>query len=188
MKMSLRILAITAVLSALTLAPSVRAADQCPVAAASAGCKVAGTGGCCAASAKAQTVMLKIKGGDCAAIQKSLSRVAGVSAVETCSETKFTKVAYSGNKVGADKIVAAVRKAGYEVEARRVTFAVEGLACGACSEKVGQALSKVKGVSDNAVCHEAKTATVDFDPKKVTTQKLVAAIKAAGFSATESMN
>ena len=132
--------------------------------------------------------MLKVKGRHPEALGAALTKIDGVSAVDTCSESKFTKVAYNKDKVCADTIMAAVKEAGYKIETRRVSFAVEGLTCGGCADKASQALSKVKGVSEASVCHESKVATVDYNPNRVKAEKLIAALDAVGFKATESIN
>jgi copper ion binding protein len=182
MKTPIRILLATALLA---LPLSLRAEECC--ATKKAEC-AAGAASACCAKGGAQSVTLKIRNVDNAALQAKLAKVDGITGVETCSESKFTKVAFSKDKACADKVMAAVKKAGYRIEAQRLTFAVEGLACGACSDKVTKALSKVKGVSANHVCTESKTATVDFNPGKVSAEKVLAAIEAAGFKASEAMN
>ena len=158
------------------------AAECCPASKATANAKTE------ACAAKGQTAMLKIKNVDAAGVEKALKGLDGVAAASTCSESKFTKVSYDGQKVCTDKIMAALAKAGYKVETQRVTYAVDGMACGACASKVSKALSQIKGVSDAKVCHEAKQAVVDFDPAQVNAQKVLAAIDATGFKATESVN
>lgn len=164
-----------------TQAKTAAKADCCAAAQAK-----AGSGECCAASG--QYVMIKVKGRHADRLGTALAKLDGVSDVSTCAESRFTKVAYDKDKVCADKILAAVKDAGYRVETRRVAFAVEGLSCGACATKATQALSRVKGVSDAKVCSESKMATVDFNPNKVKAEQLFAALDAAGFKAAGSVN
>lgn len=149
--------------------------------------KVAAASPSCAANGGAY-VMVKLKRADNAAIQQSLARLDGVTSVETCSESKFTKVAYSQDKVCTDKIMTALKASGYKIEAQRVTLAVDGMACGACESKVTKALAKVKGVSDSHVCSQSRQAVVDFNPKKVSSDAILAAIDAAGFKASLAAN
>ncbi len=182
---------VTALLVAVSSFVSVRADEAC---AGSADCKTeckagaTASSGCCAAGKAGRSVSLKLRRSDDAALLKSLSSVAGVTGVETCPKSKFTTVSYSGEQCCPDSIVAAVRKAGYRVSAQKMTFAVDGMSCGACSDKVSKALSKVRGVSESHVCNESKTATVVFNPNRVSTDKVMAAIKAAGFEAKASVN
>jgi copper ion binding protein len=156
-------------------------------------------GACCAASKVSSTapsgstdgasyVMVKLKRADDAAIQKSLAKLDGITSVETCSESKFTKVAYSHDKVCSDKVMAALKASGHKIEAQRVTFAVDGMACGACETKVAKALAKVKGVSDSHVCSESRQAVVDFNPKRVSSDAILAALDSAGFKASVAAN
>lgn len=144
------------------------------------------SGTCCAS--KGNYVMLKLKGGDADAISQTLTHVAGVSAADTCSESKFTKISFDKEKVCSSKIMAAIKDAGYKVQAQRVTYAVEGMSCGACSSKVTKALTKLKGVTDAKVCTESKQAVIDFNPKKVTVEKILATLDATGFKASEVVN
>lgn len=144
--------------------------------------------GCCAAGKAGQSISLKLRRPDDAALLASLSKTTGVTSVETCPKSKFTTVSYNAEQCCPDSVVAAVRKAGYRVSAQKMTFAVDGLSCGACSDKVDKALSKVRGVSESHVCSESKTATVVFNPNRVSSEKLMAVIKSAGFEAKASVN
>jgi len=62
-----------------------------------------------------------------------------------------------------------------------VTLAVENMTCGTCPIVVKKALEKVAGVSATAVDFDKKTATVIFDPDKVSTARLTQATTEAGF-------
>ncbi|MBL9126254.1 MAG: cation transporter [Verrucomicrobiales bacterium] len=146
----------------------------------------AASGTCCAS--KGNHVMLKLKGGKSDSVSAALAKLEGVTAAETCSESKFTTISFDKEKVCSSKIMAALADAGYKVRTQRVTYAVEGLACGACSTKVTKALSKVRGVSDAKVCTESKQAVIDFNPNRVSVEKILAALDASGFKATEAVN
>lgn len=141
---------------------------------------------CCAS--KGNYVMLKLKGGDAGAISQSLAKLDGVQAADTCCQSKFTKISYDKDKVCAAKILAAVKSAGYKVQAQRVTYAVEGMSCGSCAEKISKSLSKLRGVSDAKVCTESKQATIDFNPGRISEEKILAAMDASGFKASAVMN
>ncbi len=141
---------------------------------------------CCAS--KGDYVLLKLKGGKPAAVSQALAQVDGVGTADTCAESKFTKISYDKEKACSTQIMAALKKAGYRVQTQRVTYAVEGLACGSCSTQVSKALSKLKGVSDAKVCSESKQAVIDFNPNKVSVEKILATLDATGFKASAVMN
>src|SRR5277367_2024437 len=61
------------------------------------------------------------------------------------------------------------------------TLAVENMTCGTCPIVVKKALEKLPGVSATAVDFDKKTATVIFDPDKVSTARLTQATTDAGF-------
>jgi len=144
------------------------------------------SGTCCAS--KGDYVMLKLKGGDAGAISQTLAKVDGVSTADTCSESKFTKISFNKEKVCSSQIMSALKDAGYKVQTQRITYAMDGISCGASSTKVTKALSKLKGVSDTKVCSESKQAVIDFNPNKVTTEKILATLDATGFKASEVVN
>lgn len=175
------------VLSSLTL----RAGDSTGSCCSSAtGCPVKTTkakaSACCAA--KSQYVMIKVSGGDCGALGDKLTKVKGVQGVESCSTTHFTKVAFDADETRAARVLAAVKRAGYNVDLQRVTLAVDGMSCGECSGKVTKALTSLKGVSNAEVCHESKQAVVDFDPNKVSAKRVLATVDRSGFKASEVLN
>jgi copper ion binding protein len=175
---------IVAVAAALIVPTSLFAGEECcPAAKASSSTAQAG---CC--SAKGQQVLLKIKASDAAALDRKLAALEGVTEAHTCPDSKYTKINFNTEKVCSDKLMTAIGKAGLSVEAQRVTYAIDGMSCGACSDKVTKALSKVKGVSDAKVCQESKQAVVEFNPKKVSAEKVLAAIDATGFKASPVVN
>lgn len=63
----------------------------------------------------------------------------------------------------------------------KVEYKVKGLSCGACEQKLGKAFTSIEGVSEQSVCAKSGKAVVQFDPKKVTTCQLTAAIKDSGY-------
>ena len=65
----------------------------------------------------------------------------------------------------------------------KVDLVVDGMECGACSAKVTAALKALEGVKEAAVDYQSGKAEIAYDAKKVDTDKMLAAIKSAGFSA-----
>jgi len=150
-------------------------------------------GECCqdkvAAAAKADAGLIKVTyqvdGLACSACDTKLTKVLGsldgVKAPEVCHVAKTAKLAYDPKKVKEAKLVAAIEKAGYLVKSETIQVSVEGMTCAGCSSKVSTAVAAVKGVKEQKVCHESKTAVVTFDPKTVSRDKVLAAIDQTGF-------
>ncbi len=131
----------------------------------------------------------KVSGMTCAAcetsVTKALNALEGVKEASACAESKVAKVAYNPEKVKDRQLAAAIRKAGFKVEAETIAVKVDGLACEACSDKVGKKLAALKGVTGQEVCHKSKQAVVTFDPEKVSTRDILAAIDSTGFKVAE---
>jgi mercuric ion binding protein len=67
---------------------------------------------------------------------------------------------------------------------RTVTLDVQNMTCRTCPLVVRKALERVLGVSAATVDFEHKTATVTFDPSRVTPTALTEATTDAGFPST----
>jgi len=64
-----------------------------------------------------------------------------------------------------------------------VSFPVEGMTCASCVNRITRYLQKVDGVEDANVNLAAESATVRFDPGRVSVPDLIAAVDAAGYVA-----
>ncbi len=120
----------------------------------------------------------------CAQLDKVLTALEGVKA-ESCSQSHLTKVTYDSAKVKPEQVVAAFTAAGVKLEGQQIELAVNGMACGSCSSKVSKALTKLDGVVNGSACHQSKKATVLFDPAKVKSEQIVAAINKTGFKVAQ---
>jgi periplasmic mercuric ion binding protein len=85
--------------------------------------------------------------------------------------------------LSASSLVGLLLAAGVAIAAppQTTTLAVENMTCGTCPIVVKKALERVPGVSSTSVDFDKKTATVIFDPEKVTSSKLTQATTDAGF-------
>lgn len=64
-----------------------------------------------------------------------------------------------------------------------VRIPVEGMACVACAARVKKTLKAIAGVDDVEVHLGERNARVRFDSRRISTDRLVAAIKELGYSA-----
>lgn len=135
--------------------------------------------------ASSKTLTYKVGGAaceeSCSKLVKTLASLDGVNKTESCSKTHMTQISYDASKVKSCDIAAAIKKAGYKLEAQQVSLPVKGMACGACSSKVGKVLTSLDGVINGSACHESNKATVLFDPEKLDAKKIAAVINTAGF-------
>lgn len=63
-----------------------------------------------------------------------------------------------------------------------VSIGVYGMTCGHCQKRVADAISSLEGVESVDVNLEAESATVNFDPEKVSLEEIKEAIRKAGYS------
>jgi Cu+-exporting ATPase len=59
---------------------------------------------------------------------------------------------------------------------------VEGMTCASCSSRVERGLNKLEGVSDAGVNLATERAELHFDPKRISTDQIVAAIRETGYT------
>ena len=67
---------------------------------------------------------------------------------------------------------------------KSVALKIKGMTCGGCVFGVRRVLSRLPGVSKADVSYEKGRAVVTYDPTRVTTSQMIAAIKTLGYSAT----
>src|SRR3990167_9162696 len=67
--------------------------------------------------------------------------------------------------------------------ASRITLAITGMHCASCAALITRKLKKTAGVEEANVNYAAAKAQVRFDAEKADEKTLIAAVKAAGYSA-----
>ncbi|MFQ6605261.1 MAG: mercuric transporter MerT family protein [Fidelibacterota bacterium] len=67
---------------------------------------------------------------------------------------------------------------------REVVLDVPGMTCASCPVTIRKSLQRVDGVIEASASFEAKTATVRYDPSKISTRDLLKATRNAGYEST----
>ena len=62
-----------------------------------------------------------------------------------------------------------------------VTFAVAGMTCGGCENKLSKAFTAVKGVKVDGICSKSGKAKLTYDAKTVKKEQLVEVVSKSGF-------
>ncbi|RME95255.1 MAG: copper chaperone [Verrucomicrobia bacterium] len=148
-------------------------------------CPVSGKVAATTAKPRLIQATYQVEGMACSAceskVAKALGAIEGVKSPSACSKSKVAKVAFDPTKVEDRQLVAAIEKAGFKVKAETIQVSVEGMHCNACSAKVAKAVASLPGVQKEEVCHQSKKAVITFDPRKVDSRKILAAIESSGF-------
>ena len=79
-------------------------------------------------------------------VEKALAKVDGVSSAAVNLATESATVSASPS-TGLDTLLAAVRRAGYEVPEQPVTLQIEGMTCASCAVTVKVALGRLPGIA-----------------------------------------
>ena len=138
-------------------------------------------------SSSALRIDLPVEGMTCAAcasrIEKSLNKLPGVVAnVNFAAESAHVTVEPEQSSAAA--VVEAIKRSGYSVPAQTAEFQVYGMTCAACAARIEKALNRVEGV-EATVNFASETARVRYVPGLATVEQLAAAIRKAGYDASE---
>jgi len=120
-----------------------------------------------------------------ARVEKSLSRVEGVSRASVNLATNTATVRADPEKTRMASLVSTIRDSGYEVPVQRTEFPVEGMTCASCVARVGKALLSVPGVLTASINLATQSGTVEFLPGVADMGALRVAIEGVGYSIPE---
>ena len=128
---------------------------------------------------------IAVEGMTCAScvgrVEKALAGVAGVASASVNLATERAEVRYVGHSVH-EAVVAAIRRAGYDVEPESFDLGVEGMTCASCVGRVEKALAGVPGVIAASVNLATERATIRvLDKSPALTAAIEAAVRRAGY-------
>jgi Cu+-exporting ATPase len=118
----------------------------------------------------------------CAArIEKNLNKLPGVHAsVNFASET--AQIEFDPAKATPDNLVRSIVSTGYQVPARTIELALEGMTCTACSTRIETVLNRLPAV-EASVNFATERAQVRLQPGITGIPDLIAAVQRAGYRA-----
>lgn len=143
-----------------------------------------------------QQTSFAITGMSCAAcaarIEKGLNRLEGVAGASVNYGVEKAAVEFDDAIVNREQLYELVRKLGYDVivpeekgpsEPGKVELNITGMSCAACSARIDKKLNRLEGVSKAGVNLATEKATVEFDPARIGTAQLIAAVESLGYGA-----
>ncbi|HOU23878.1 MAG TPA: heavy metal translocating P-type ATPase [Anaerolineae bacterium] len=132
----------------------------------------------------AKQATLPITGMTCAScsahVEEALKEIEGVTAANVNLATERARVMYSED-VPVNKMVSAVRDAGYDVGTEKAVLPIVGMTCASCSAHVEEALRKLDGVLSANVNLATERATVEYIPGLVGMDEFRRAVSEAGY-------
>ncbi|GIM46223.1 copper-translocating P-type ATPase [Collibacillus ludicampi] len=134
-----------------------------------------------------ERVTLGITGMTCAAcatrIEKKLSKMKGVKQAGVNLASEKAIVVFDPQQVSVDQLIEQVQKTGYGIRNEKVIFAIHGMTCAACVNRVERSLKKVDGVVQAVVNLANEKATVEYIPGITDVDQLIRAVRKAGYDA-----
>ncbi len=131
--------------------------------------------------------MLPIRGMTCAScashVEEALKEIEGVSDASVNLATERAKVAFAPEQAGLQKMVNAVRDAGYDVGSETVMLSIRGMTCASCSAHVEEALRGLDGVLSASVNLATERAAVEYILGMVSLEDMRRAVADAGYEA-----
>ncbi|RLC81958.1 MAG: heavy metal translocating P-type ATPase [Chloroflexi bacterium] len=136
---------------------------------------------------KQRTIALPIEGMNCAScvahVQRGLAGVEGVLDVNVNLATEKASVVLDPRLVSQDRLVDAVRNAGYDVPTETISLPIGGMTCASCAARVEGALAKSPGVVGVNVNLATEKASVEYIPSVAGLPDFRRAVAGAGYEA-----
>ncbi|HYZ04400.1 MAG TPA: heavy metal translocating P-type ATPase [Rubrobacter sp.] len=130
-------------------------------------------------------ISIPVTGMSCAScvrrVERTLSGKEGVAEASVNFATEKASVTYEPAATSPDKLIGAIRDAGYGADVREVTFEVKGMTCASCVGRVERVLKKVPGVLEASVNLANESATVEYLAGEVEPRELEKAAEGAGY-------
>jgi mercuric ion transport protein len=71
---------------------------------------------------------------------------------------------------------------------KKITVGVNGMTCASCEHHIESEVLKLSGISSVKASYASNSATVEYNPDKVSEEKIVAAINATGYTVNKNVN
>jgi Cu+-exporting ATPase len=131
---------------------------------------------------------LPVSGMTCAAcaarIEKVLNRLPGVSASVNLAAER-ARIRFERGVSSPEDVVAAIRRAGFDVPRAEAEFAISGMTCAACARRLEKVLNRLPAV-EATVNFATERARLRYQPGLISSDAMKEAIRRAGFDAEES--
>jgi Cu+-exporting ATPase len=130
---------------------------------------------------------IPIEGMTCATcstrIERVVGHVDGVAEARVNLASEQASVSFDAEKVGPDRIVAAIEQAGFSVPTGSVRLDITGMTCATCAQRVEKVLRRQPGVVSAQVNLASETASIAYTVGVADPAVLVGAVQRAGYGA-----
>jgi len=135
-----------------------------------------------------ESVTLPITGmtcADCALnIERNLKKLQGVEDTSVNFASEQASVSFDPEQIQVDDLIKKIKDAGYGIATAKIELPITGMTCANCAMNIERTLNKkVPGVLQASVNFASERATVEYLPNLTSVEKIIAAIRMAGFDA-----
>jgi P-type Cu+ transporter len=120
-----------------------------------------------------------------ARVERTLGRLDGVSEANVNLATEQATIRFDPAALTPMQVLDAIKGAGYEPVVAETELSVTGMTCAACSARVERALGRVEGVLAANVNLATERATLRYLPDVAPRERLVDAVRDAGYDVME---
>ena len=136
--------------------------------------------------------MVPVSGMHCAAcssrIEKTLSRMQGVSSVNVNLASETMDVVWDQDVLSAEDLEKAVRDLGFSARIadrpKQIDLRIQGMHCASCSARIERTLSGTEGVTKVSVSLADESGRFTYDPEKISPEGIMDAVSRLGFSSS----
>ncbi|RHW37508.1 Cu(2+)-exporting ATPase [Lysinibacillus yapensis] len=136
---------------------------------------------------KLKEASLQITGMTCAAcaarIEKGLNKLEGVEEANVNLALEKSVIKYDAEKVSEEDFEKKINDLGYGVAKERKEFAITGMTCASCANRIEKGLNKMDGISVANVNLALEQATVEFNPSEVSIGEIIQRVEKLGYGA-----
>ncbi|MFT8320624.1 MAG: heavy metal translocating P-type ATPase [Bacillus sp. (in: firmicutes)] len=129
----------------------------------------------------------QITGMTCAAcaarIEKGLKKIDGVLDASVNIALEKATVQYKEDQVTANEIQTKVERLGYGILKERSEFAITGMTCAACANRIEKGLNKIDGVQEATVNFALEKASIEYNPSTVSIKDITEKVGKLGYGA-----
>ncbi|MBZ6077863.1 heavy metal translocating P-type ATPase [Microvirga puerhi] len=133
------------------------------------------------------SIDIPIEGMSCAScvsrVEKAIRAIGGVTSASVNLATERARVSLDPAHAAPERVIEAIRNAGYEARTGKVELAIEGMTCASCVGRVEKALRRVPGVLEANVNLATGRATIRYLGDASMSDRLASAVAATGYEA-----
>ncbi len=97
-------------------------------------------------------------------IESEIKKLPGIEFAKVNIATEKAHIEFKNSDVNTEKIISAIKKAGYKTGQANLNIGIQGMYCGSCVDKIEKGLNKTSGVISSSVDLGTESAIIKYIP------------------------